>query len=62
MMSASHVPTSSSTPISATDLQRKSGEVLRRVFRGETFVVFRDGYPVAEIRPFNSIGLPQTRK
>ena len=62
MMPASHVPTSSSTPISATDLQRKSGEVLRRVYRGETFVVLRDGYPVAEIRPLTSTDLPQTRK
>jgi prevent-host-death family protein len=62
MMPASHVPTSSSTPISATDLQRKSGEVLRRVYRGETFVVLRDGYPVAEIRPCDPTALPPIHK
>jgi len=38
--------------ISATDLQRKSGEVLRRVAVEQAHItVERDGYPVAVVIP-----------
>jgi len=39
-------------PISATELARKLGDVLGRIrYRGETFVVKRNGEPVARIAP-----------
>jgi prevent-host-death family protein len=38
--------------ISATELARKSGEVLERVrYRGESFLVERNGVPVARLKP-----------
>ncbi|MEP9394263.1 type II toxin-antitoxin system prevent-host-death family antitoxin [Gordonia sp. VNQ95] len=36
--------------VSVRDLRNNGGEVLRRVERGETIVVTRDGEPVAELR------------
>ena len=57
-------PTSSDTPdytrISATDLQRKSGEILRRVHQGERFIVERDGYPVAVVRAVDATDTDNT--
>jgi prevent-host-death family protein len=41
--------------VSVRDLRNNGAEVLRRVERGERFVVTRDGTPVAELRP-----LPRT--
>jgi prevent-host-death family protein len=38
--------------VSATELARKLGDVLGRVrYRGDTFVVERNGHPVARIAP-----------
>lgn len=37
--------------VTVRDLRNSGGEVLRRVERGECFVVTRDGTPVAELRP-----------
>jgi len=38
------------TLISATDLNRRSGEILKRVtIQGEHFLIERDGYPLAVI-------------
>lgn len=40
------------TIITATEMQAKSGQVIRRAFQhGEHFVVERDGYPVIAILP-----------
>lgn len=38
--------------INQRQLRNDSGEVLRRVQAGETFVVTRNGVPVAELRPY----------
>jgi prevent-host-death family protein len=40
-----------SEAVSVRELRNSGGEVLRRVERGERFVVTRDGFPVAELRP-----------
>ncbi len=37
--------------VSVRELRNSGGEVLRRVERGESIVVTRDGTPVAELRP-----------
>lgn len=37
--------------ISQRELRNDSGEVLRRVERGESLVITRNGTPVAELRP-----------
>ena len=37
--------------VTVRELRNRGGEVLRRVERGERFVVTRDGAPVAELRP-----------
>jgi prevent-host-death family protein len=37
--------------VTVRDLRNSGGEVLRRVERGESIVVTRDGTPVAELRP-----------
>jgi prevent-host-death family protein len=39
--------------INQRELRNDSGAVLRAVEAGETFVVTRDGHPVAELRPIN---------
>ncbi len=40
------------TSISATELARKIGDVLGRIrYRGESFVVERNGVPIARITP-----------
>jgi len=40
------------TTMTATDLQRKSGEILRRTFNdGEHFIIERAGFPVAALIP-----------
>ena len=39
-------------PISATDLARRLGDVLGRVrYRGESFIVERNGEPIARLAP-----------
>lgn len=43
------------TRISATDLARKLGDVLGRIrYRGETFLVERNGDPVARVVPLTA--------
>ena len=42
------------TTISVDDIQRDPDGYLRRVERGETFLILRDKHPVAEIKPANS--------
>ena len=37
--------------ISQRELRNDSGEILRRVDQGETFIVTRNGAPVAELTP-----------
>lgn len=37
--------------ISQRELRNDSGEIMRRVDHGETFVVTRNGTPVAELNP-----------
>ena len=37
--------------VTVRELRNKGGEVLDRVARGESFVVTRDGTPVAELSP-----------
>jgi prevent-host-death family protein len=39
--------------ISQRELRNESGEIMRAVDRGESFVVTRNGVPVAELRPFS---------
>ena len=39
------------THVSVRELRNHGGQVLDRVATGETFVVTRDGAPVAELRP-----------
>lgn len=45
--------TSMTTPISQRELRNDSGDILRRVDHGETFIVTRNGAPVAELRPMH---------
>jgi prevent-host-death family protein len=40
-----------SSSISQRELRNDSGDILRRVDQGETFVVTRNGSPVAELTP-----------
>jgi antitoxin (DNA-binding transcriptional repressor) of toxin-antitoxin stability system len=48
--------------ISATDLARRAGEVLGRVrYRGDSFVVDRNGDPVARISPVVGASTGSTR-
>jgi prevent-host-death family protein len=43
--------------ISATDLARKLGDVLGRVrYRGDSFIVERNGEPIARLTPLASAG------
>ncbi|MDP9397030.1 MAG: type II toxin-antitoxin system prevent-host-death family antitoxin [Actinomycetota bacterium] len=44
--------------INQRQLRNDSGEVMRRVEGGETFLVTRNGVPLAELRPV-STGRPQ---
>ncbi|MDP9282786.1 MAG: hypothetical protein M3P38_11895 [Chloroflexota bacterium] len=37
--------------ITEQDLRKKSGELLRALERGKTFIVTRDGVPVGELTP-----------
>ena len=37
--------------ITQRELRNDSGEIMRRIDRGETFVVTRNGNPVAELTP-----------
>ena len=49
--------------ISATDLARRAGEVLGRVrYRGDSFVVGRNGEPVARITPVAGVSTGTTRE
>jgi antitoxin (DNA-binding transcriptional repressor) of toxin-antitoxin stability system len=41
-----------STVISQRDLRNNSGEIMRALDRGETFIITRSGVPVGELRPF----------
>jgi prevent-host-death family protein len=38
--------------ISQRELRNESGEIMRRLDKGETFVVTRNGTPVGELAPF----------
>lgn len=38
-------------PISQRELRNDSGEIMRRLDRGESFTVTRNGIPVGELRP-----------
>jgi antitoxin (DNA-binding transcriptional repressor) of toxin-antitoxin stability system len=38
--------------ITQRELRNESGEIMRALDRGETFVVTRNGVPVGELRPF----------
>jgi prevent-host-death family protein len=38
-------------PITQRELRNRSGEIMRAVYRGETFTVTRNGVPVGELRP-----------
>lgn len=49
--------------ISATDLARGLGDVLGRIrYRGDTFVVERNGEPVARIGPIAEAGVATVRE
>ena len=49
--------------ISATDLARRAGEVLGRVrYRGDSFVVDRNGDPVARISPVAGVATGTARE
>lgn len=41
-----------STDISQRELRNNSGEIMRRLDQGETFIVTRNGVPVGELRPY----------
>lgn len=46
------MPKAKPTTITATEMQKKSGEIIRRAHKdGEHFIVERDGYPVVAIVP-----------
>jgi prevent-host-death family protein len=38
-------------PITQRELRNKSGEILRRLDQGESFVITRNGVPVGELTP-----------
>lgn len=40
------------TTISQRELRNSSGDIMRRLDAGETFIVTRAGTPVGELRPF----------
>ena len=40
------------TEITQRELRNNSGEIMRALDRGESFVVTRNGVPVGELRPF----------
>jgi len=44
--------------VTVRELRNKGGEVLDRVVRGESFVVTRDGTPVAELAPLSRRSAP----
>ena len=37
--------------VTVRDLRNKGGEVLKKVEAGQSFIITRDGHPVAEIQP-----------
>jgi prevent-host-death family protein len=39
-------------PITQRELRNQSGEIMRELDRGESFIVTRNGVPVAELTPF----------
>ncbi|MEO8529481.1 MAG: type II toxin-antitoxin system prevent-host-death family antitoxin [Pseudolysinimonas sp.] len=43
--------------VTVRDLRNRSADVLAEVARGETFVVTRDGEPIAELSPLPRRGL-----
>ena len=43
------------TPITQRELRNDSGEIMRRLDHGETFVVTRAGAPVGELRPLRRL-------
>jgi prevent-host-death family protein len=46
------------TNVTVRELRNSGGEVLDRVARGESFVVTRDGSPVAELAPLRRRSAP----
>ena len=44
--------------VTVRDLRNNGGDVLDRVIRGESFVVTRDGDPVAELAPLRRRSAP----
>jgi prevent-host-death family protein len=44
--------------VTVRDLRNNDGDVLDRVVRGESFVVTRDGAPVAELAPLRRRSAP----
>lgn len=44
--------------VTVRELRNRGGEVLDRVARGESFVVTRDGSPVAELSPLRRRSAP----
>ena len=44
--------------VTVRDLRNKGGEVLDRVVRGESFIVTRDGAPVAGLAPLRRRSAP----
>ena len=50
------------TEINQGQLRTDSGEVMRRVEGGETFVVTRNGVPLAELRPLSGDRAQFTRR
>ena len=46
------------TAVTVRDLRNNGAEVLDRVVRGESFVVTRDGAPVAELAPIRRRSAP----
>jgi prevent-host-death family protein len=41
--------------ITQRELRNDSGEIMRRLDRGETFIVTRNGTPVGELTPFRRL-------
>lgn len=41
------------TTISQRELRNESGEIMRRVVQGESFIVTRNGSPIADLVPHN---------
>ena len=53
------MPKAKPTIITATEMQKKSGEIIRRAHKeGEHFIVERDGYPVVAIIPIDDYRRP----